>query len=585
MSTEKASPVFGSEILQMLWQCRRHFGFAFGFSIVINLLFLAPAIYMMQIYDRVLSSGNIETLLMLTVILGVALAVQSGLDVIRTKLLIAASVRIDRLIWPRVMAAMFEHCAVGGVGGRSQVVRDADTFRQFVTGTGFLSVLDLPWLPLYVFFIYVIHPLLAGFCLAVILVLVLLAVANHVVLRRPLSRTNNWTVRHYDSIEAVMRSTEAILAMGMDRAMLRHFARERANIVGWQSRASDLASAFAAWIKFVRMTAQSLVLGIGVWLAIDQQITGGAMFATLILFGRALAPVEQIVGSWRQFIAARDAYRRLQALLDAEPAPLSLPAMALPAPCGRLDVERVTFVPPGASGPEAAILKGLSFTVPAGAMVGIIGPSAAGKSTLARVVTGVYRPTGGGVRIDGADLAQWDRAALGGAIGYLPQDVDLFAGSVRQNIARFTDAAPEAVIAAALMAGVHELILRLPQGYDTELAPNGSSLSGGQRQRIGLARALFGGPTLLVLDEPNSNLDNVGEQALLGALAQMKARAATILIITHKPSLLANADALMVLRDGALEAYGPRQEVWSRYLHPSLLAGAPAAAAAEVKAS
>jgi PrtD family type I secretion system ABC transporter len=556
--------VFGSELLQVLWRCRKYFGFAFAFSVAINLLFLAPAIYMMQVYDRVLSSGNMETLLLLTLILSAALAVQSGLDLIRTKLLIAASVRIDRLIWPRVMAAMIEHCAIGGIGGRSQVIRDADSFRQFVTGTGFLSVLDLPWLPLYVFFIYVIHPILAVFCLFIIVILVLLALANDFVLRRPLSRTSYWSMRHYEGIEAVMRSTEAILAMGMDRAMLTHFERERANIMGWQSRASDLASTFSTWIKFVRMAAQSLILGVGVWLAIGQEISGGAMFATLILFGRALSPVEQVVSSWRQFVSAREAFRRLQTLLETMPP--RPPAMVLPEPTGRLAAERITFVPPHRSGPDAAILKGLTFAIPAGTMVGIIGPSAAGKSTLARVLTGVYRPSSGVVRIDGADLGQWDRSALGRSIGYLPQDVDLFAGTVRQNIARFTEASPEAVIEAATLAGVHDLILHLPQGYDTELAPNGSTLSGGQRQRIGLARAVFGNPKLVVLDEPNSNLDNVGEQALLNALAQMKARAATILIITHKPSLLAGADALMVMRDGMIESYGPRQEVSARYL-------------------
>ena len=568
----KAGSGSGNEILQVLAGCRTYYLYALLFSVGINLLFLAPTLYMMQVYDRVLNTGNMATLLMLSLILLAALVCQGVLEVLRAQLLVRASVRIERVFWTRVMKILLDRCAQAGNAGRSEAIRDLDTFRQFVTGTGFLSVLDVPWLPFYLLIIWMIHPLLLLASVGIALVLIVTALANEHMLRRPLAQAAYWSARNYEGTEAVLRNTEAILAMGMERAMLAHFEGERASILGWQSHASDISAVFAALTKFERMAAQSLMMAVGVWLACNQMISAGGMFAVLLLFGRALSPIEQVVGSWRQFVTAQGAYLRLNALLES--APVAPPPMPLMAPTGAISVERLVLAPPGTGTMDGAILKGLTFAIPAGQMVGVIGPSAAGKSSLARVLTGAWRPTAGTVRIDGADIRHWDRSELGQYVGYLPQDVDLFAGSVRQNIARFTEAPAEMVIDAAVRANVHDMILRLPRGYDTELTPSGGILSGGQRQRLGLARAIFGNPRLVVLDEPNSNLDHDGEQALLAALAGLKAQGVTVIVIAHKPSLLGSVDLLLVMRNGMIEGYGPRQEISAQYTKPKLVEAA-----------
>lgn len=564
-----------SELSQVLGKSRSAFIGAGVFSFFINLLMLVSPLYMLQIYDRVLASRNETTLWVLTFVAVALIVVYAVLETLRSRVLVRISGQMDGLLNARVFTALFKQAVRAPGGATAQALRDLDSVRDFLTGQGLFAFFDAPWMPLYLAAIFLIDPLLGWVATAGGVALFTLAVLTEVATRETLGQASVANMRAGHFVEVSLRNVEAIEAMGMVPAMLGRWQGRRSKMLQLQAIASDRAGVITAVSKFTRIVLQIAILGFGAYLVIHNHITAGLMIAASIMMGRALAPVEIAVGSWKHFLTARSAYDRLNNLLAAVPAKRDF--MHLPPPRGILQVEQAIVVPPGATVPA---LKGVSFTVAAGDIVGIIGPSAAGKSTLARLLVGVWLPYSGKVRIDGADIATWDRDRLGPHIGYLPQDVELFEGTIAENIARFGEVDADQVILAAQRAGVHELVLKLPAGYDTQIGPGGQTLSGGQRQRIGLARALYGDPVIIVLDEPNSNLDNDGEAALARTVADLKTRSRTTLVITHRPSLLASVDHIMVMREGMIEQFGPRDTILGQYLRPAAVPNtAPAVAA------
>jgi PrtD family type I secretion system ABC transporter len=546
------------ELSILLRSCSRYFLTAAIFSGAINLLYLAGPLYMLQVYDRVISSASEVTLVMLTIALLLTYIALAGLDAVRAKVLTRASIRLDQRIAARVMTAIIDRSASFG-GARSQLLRDFDTFRQFITGAGIHAIFDLPWAPIYIVVIFALHPFLGAFALVCSIVLVLMALLNERIVKPPLTESGEAASRNYSFTEMSLRNTEVLRAMGMTSGLLKRWGRDRNRMLDRQVAASDRAATMQSIIRFLRLTMQSLILGLGAYLVIERLATTGAMFAASILLGRALQPVEQIVGSWRNLVSARAAFLRVREVLAANPPHDA--GLTLPRPTGRLLVEGLTFVPPLSSKP---ILRGVSFDISPGEVLGIIGPSGAGKSTLARHIVGVLKPSAGAVRLDGADVAVWTKSTLGQYLGYLPQDIELFADSVAANISRFQDGEDKEAILAAQMAGVHEMILRLASGYDTQVGEGGAILSGGYRQRIGLARAVYGNPSMVVLDEPSSNLDSDGDAALADCILQLKKRGTTVVIISHRPSTLGVVDKILVLRDGVAEMFGSRNEIMSR---------------------
>ena len=518
---------------------------------------------MLQVYDRVISSGSQLTLLMLTLALLLAYASLAGLDVVRARVLTRASVRLDQRIAPRVITAIIDRSSLPG-GARSQFLRDFDSFRQFVTGAGIHALFDLPWAPIYVAVIFLLHPALGAFALGCSVLLVVMAVINEWLVRPPLSEANAASTRSYSFTEMSLRNTEVIRAMGMTSGFLGRWNRDRSRMLERQVVASDRAATMQSLIRLMRLTMQSLILGLGAYLVIERETTIGTMFAASILLGRGLQPVEQIVGSWRNLVSARAAYQRVQDLfLSSPPRPRNL---ELPRPIGQLSVEGLTVAVPGNAKP---LLRGVSFKLDPGEVLGVIGPSGAGKSTLARALVGVISPAAGAVRLDGADVSVWMRGSLGQHVGYLPQDIELFSDTVAGNIARFQSGVDAQAIDAARLAGVHELILRLPEGYDTAVGDGGAVLSGGYRQRLALARAVFGEPNFVVLDEPSSNLDSDGDLALTNCILQLKARKTTVVLVSHRPSTVAVVDKVLLLRDGAVEMFGSRAEVFGKLAQQS----------------
>lgn len=560
------------ELRQWLQACKGYFATAAMFSLAINLLYLAGPLYMMQVYDRVISSASQITLLMLTMVLLLGYAALAGLDAVRARVLTRASVRLDHQMAPRVMIAVIDRTARGG-STRSQLLRDFDTFRQFITGAGVHAVFDLPWAPIYILVIFALHPLLGAFALACCIMLILLALINELAVKSPLSEANEAASRNYLFTEMSLRNTEVVRAMGMTAGLLRRWGRDRIRMIERQVTASDRASTMQSLIRFSRLSMQSLILGVGAYLVIERLTTAGAMFAASILLGRALQPIEQIVGSWRGLVSARGAFVRLRELLTAHPPRES--GLTLPRPDGQLSVEGLSFAAPGTS---KAILRGVAFRIEPGEVLGIIGSSGAGKSTLARHLVGVQTPSAGAARLDGAEISAWIRSSLGQHLGYLPQDVELFADSIAANIGRFNEGDDDAILAAARLAGVHEMIVRLPEGYDTQVGEGGAILSGGYRQRIGLARAVYGDPSLVVLDEPSSNLDADGDAALAHCILQLKQRGTTVVLISHRPATIGVCDKILVLREGVVEMFGPRNEILSRLTRPVAVPSVQAAA-------
>ncbi len=569
--TIKTNP---DEVRRVLDACRRYFITALIFSFAINLLYLASPLYMLQVYDRVVPSASHVTLVMLSLVLLLALAALAGLDSVRARILARASIRLDHLLAGRVVTATMESAAHGGTV-RSQPLRDFDNFRQFITGSGIHAVFDLPWAPIYIGVIFMLHPWLGAFALVSAIVLVLMALLNEHLVRHPLSQASDAAARNYAFTDMSLRNAEVVQAMGMMPGLLNRWSRDRDHLLERQVVASDRAATTQSTIRFLRLAMQSLILGLGAYLVIERFATVGAMFAASILLGRALQPVEQIVGYWRNLMSARGAFRRVRELLKANP-PCD-PALELPRPAGRLSVEGLTYILPGTT---RSILRNINFRIEPGDVLGIIGPSGAGKSTLARQIVGVQLPSAGAVRLDGADVAPWPRESLGRHLGYLPQDIELFADTVAANISRFRNEADIKIIEAAQLAGVHEMILHLPRGYQTQIGEGGAVLSGGYRQRIALARAVYGNPSLVVLDEPSSNLDSDGDAALLNCIATLKKRGTTVVMISHRQNTLRTVDKLLVLRDGGIDVFGLRDEVIARIARPTPLRTVPAPAKA-----
>ncbi|WP_375665249.1 type I secretion system permease/ATPase [Stutzerimonas kunmingensis] len=546
-----------SDFKAALLVCKGGFISVGFFSLFINFLMLAPAFYMLQVYDRVIATGSHSTLLMLTLILTLLLVTMGGLEWVRSRIMVRLSTRLDLILGPRLYEASFKQAlASGGMQASAQPLSDLTGLRQFITGNGLFAFFDAPWLPIYLAVMFLFHPWFGWFAVGCALVLVALAYLNEHLTNAALLEANKQNLTATAFTQKNLRNAEVVDSMGMLGMLRERWQAMNHQVLALQGVASDRGGSIAALSKTFRLLVQSLILGLGAYLAIEQEITPGLMIAGSILLGRALAPIDQMIGAWKGFSAARGQYARLDALLKqvaAEPE-----RMSLPVPCGEVSAENLVVVPPGAQKP---VLAGLNFHVAAGDAVGIIGPSASGKSTLARALLGIWPAAQGKVRLDGADVFAWNREELGQHVGYLPQDVELFEGSINENIARFGPVDPVAVVEAARLAGVHELILKLPQGYDTVIGATGGGLSGGQRQRIGLARAVYRRPRLIVLDEPNSNLDDVGERALSEAIAKLRQAGCTLFVITHRTSVLNVLDKLMVLREGALAMFGPRDKV------------------------
>lgn len=567
-----------SELADVLFRLRRSFFALAAFSGVINVMMLTPAIYMLQVYDRALVSRNVTTLAMLTVLVIGLFLLMSTLEMIRTRVLIRMGNCLDMDLNRRIFSAAFERNLSRAGGNPAQALQDLAQVRQFLTGNGLFAFFDAPWTPIYLLVCYLIHPLLGLITLIGSLILVGLAYLTEKATQKPLAEANQAALSSASYANNNLRNAEVIEAMGMLPAIGKRWYQGHLRILQMQTLASDRAALISSTGRFVRITLQSVILGAGALLAIEGKITPGMMIACSILTGRALGPVEQVIAAWKQLLGCRSAWGRLNGLL--QDFPQRPPSMSLQQPLGMLAVENVVA---GAPGTSNSIVRGVSFSLVPGESLGIIGPSASGKSTLARLLVGVWPTQAGKVRLDGADIFTWNKAELGPWLGYLPQDVELFEGTIAENIARFAEVDSEAVIRAARSSGVHDMILRFPQGYDTRLAADGSPLSGGQKQRIALARALYGEPNLVVLDEPNANLDDVGEKALVDALAALKARGATVILISHRPNVLCAVDKVLMLRDGAVHMLGSRDEVFAALRKASVIPAATAAPLASVK--
>ncbi len=569
-----ASPSPPDEIRQALRQLRTALVTVAVFSGFLNLMMLAPSLYMMQVYDRVLGSRNETTLWVLTLLVLGAYAFMAALETIRAWVLVRVSARLDHLLGQRVLSATFERMLRQPGHGGTQALHDLTTLRQTLTGAGLLALLDAPWAPLYLLIIASFSTEVASFTLGGMVVLVAITWLNEKLAKSALDDAQKISMQSHRELQSHLQNAEVIEAMGMLESIQRRWHALHSQEMGQQARASDRAAVMGNATKLVRLAMQSLSLGLAALLVIEGHMTGGMMVAVSMLTSRALAPAEGLVGNWAQLALARSAYQRLQELLRSFPP--RPPTMSLPPPRGQVGLEGVVTAAPGS---RAAIIKQISFQIQPGDVVAVIGNSGAGKSTLARLLVGVWPALAGTVRLDGADLFRWSKSELGPYIGYLPQNIELFDGTVAENIARFGEVDPAKVVAAAQRVAFHDPILRMPQGYDTPIGPGGAALSGGQRQRIALARALYGDPVLVVLDEPNSNLDDLGEKALSDAIQDLSARGRTCVIITHRPSALAAANKLLVLRDGVVAAYGPRDEVLAALqARPLEVASAPTTA-------
>jgi len=549
--------------------CRFHFVSVGAFSGVANLLQLTVPLYMMLVFDRVLSSRSTDTLVFLTAIAIFALLVLAVLEGVRSLVMQRVSSWIELRAAPESFDRGLD-AQLRGLPYRMEALRDLATCRAYLGSPGALAVYDVPWVPVYIAVIFLLHPLLGFLALAGAVLLFGLTLLSELVTSRLLREANIAAQRTQARTEAMARNAEVIDSMGMGPAVLQRWREGTGSALPAQTRAGDRAAMILAATKFFRLAVQLGVLGAGAWLVLQQQLTPGASIAASIIMGRALAPVEQLIGGWRQLVQARQSYHRLQAFLRL---PRMRPTVTPPPPPrGRLTLERVTY---GFPGQQSPMIKGVTFHLDPGEALAVIGPSAAGKTTLIRLVIGTLPASTGAVRLDGADVFLWPREDFGKHVGYLPQAVELFDGTVFQNIARMGEATPEQVFEAARLAGCHEMILRLPRGYDTEIGEGGQHLSGGQRQMIGLARALFGNPKLIVLDEPNSNLDGESEAVLIQSLAKVKEAGATLVLVSHRPALVQGVDKVLVLRDGAAELFGPRAEVMKRLMGPARPAEVP----------
>ncbi len=537
------------ELRQALAASRSSFVSTGVFSFFINILMLAPILYMLEVYDRVLSSNSESTLLMLSLLLLFLFLVMGSLEWVRSQVLIVTGSRLEKMLGSRVFESLFgQTLASGGNVSTTQPLNDLLTLRQFLGGRALLTLFDSPWLPIYMALLFLFHPLLGTVGLIAAVILIGLAMANERATREHLKEANKLQIANNQDTQRNLRNSEVVQAMGMLPRLRERWQERQDELLGLQVKASQRGGVLATTSKTFRMMMQSVMLGLGAFLAIQGEISGGTVIAGSLLLGRALSPVDQMIASWKSFLSAREAYGRLHELLEAQPV-FDVP-MSLPPPQGEVRFEHSTVMPVGAKVP---ILKNIDLTIEPGTSVAVIGPSAAGKSTLVRAILGLHPTVHGSIRLDGAEISHWNREELGQHIGYLPQDVELLEGTVADNIARFGQIDPREVIAAATAGGVHEMILQLPDGYKTQIG--GNTLSAGQRQRIGLARALYGSPQLVVLDEPNSNLDTLGDRALAKAIKELKKRGSTVIVVTHRNNILELVDKILVLNNGELVAY------------------------------
>ncbi|MGA9322128.1 MAG: type I secretion system permease/ATPase [Xanthobacteraceae bacterium] len=561
-----------SELAAALRACRQAF-LAIGlFSGMSNILMLTGSLFMLEVYDRVLPSRSVPTLVALLILTAGLYAAQGFIDAIRSRILVRIGDSLDEAMSMRVYDAIVRlPLKIGTKGDGSQPMRDLDSVRGFLSGAGPSAFFDLPWLPIYLGVCFLFHTYIGLTALAGAVILVILTIVTEVQTRPPTRSATQFAVARNALLEASRRNAEAITAMGMVGRIARRWGDLNRNYVASTGQASDVVGGLGAASKVLRLLLQSSILAVGAWLVIHQESTPGIIIAGSILGARALAPVDLAIANWRGFIGARQSWERLSRLLGHLP-PRAEP-MPLQPPVKTLVVQNAAVCPPGE---QKIVSQDINFTLTSGKALGVIGPTASGKSSLARMLVGVWTPARGTVRLDGATFDQWSQEALGRHIGYLPQDVELFPGNVAQNIARFEDPPhPEAVLAAAQAAGVHELIVNLPDGYETKVGDHGSALSAGQAQRIALARALYRDPFLVVLDEPNSNLDAEGDEALTRAILGLRARGAIVIVVAHRPSAIAGVDYILVMAKGRQQQFGPKEEVLNRVTQPQ---GAPARA-------
>ena len=536
--------------------CRRVWVCVALFSACVNILILSVPLYMMQIYDRVLATRNVDTLLVLTVMVAVALLVLGLLDAVRNRITARVGGWLDQELAETALSGAVADALRAGGGVSAQGLRDLATVRGYVGSAAIMPLFDAPWAPIFLAIIFLIHPVLGWIGLGGAVVLFVCALVNDLATRKNLAAANDASARALNAADAAIRNADTIAAMGMLPNLIRRWQTMGVESRMMQDSAADLSGGIAATAKTIRFGLQVAILGVGAYLVLLHEMTAGSMIAAAIILARGLAPFEQLISTWRYFNGARSAYGRLRELVARTPDAGA--GTVLPRPTGRVDVEQARYVPPGAKDP---VIKQVNLRVRAGEMLGVVGPSGAGKTTLVRLIVGSLAPTSGHIRLDGAEVRTWPDADRGRYVGYLPQNVELFAGTVRDNIARLGDAEDDDVVAAAKLAGAHEMVLRLPDGYDTKIGAGGVPISGGQHQRIGLARAVFGNPALLVLDEPNAHLDADGEQAIVETMAKLRERGTTIILIAQRAGLMVQVDKLLVLTSGTMTAFGERDAV------------------------
>lgn len=548
-----------SELKSVILKSKRSFIFVGFFSFFINILMLTSPLYMLQLYDRVLTSRSEETLILLTLLILVLFITSALLEMVRSRILVRVGNKIDGLLSNRIFDSLFELANKSPGKASSLPLNDLTQVRQFLTGNGVFAFFDAPWIPIYIAVLFLFHPYFGYFAIFAAIILLLITIINEKVSKDKLKEASSLASQSTMYVDSSLRNSEIVHAMGMSNNIRNRWLKKYYGFLTFQTQASEEASIWSNLSKSLRMLFQSLILGLGGYLAIKMEVSAGMMIAGSIVMGRALAPLDLIIGSWKQFSSARTSYYRIESLLNEFPSKKE--NMDLPIPKGEILLESIVVIPPSGKLPS---IKGISMMINQGDVVGIIGPSGAGKSSLARAILGIWPLVSGKVRIDGADISQWDKQKLGKYIGYLPQDIELFEGTISENIARFGDIDSVKVIDAALKSGVHDMILRLPDGYDTKLGAGGHSLSGGQKQRIALARAIYDNPVFIVLDEPNSNLDDQGELSLVNAINKLKENMVTVVIITHRPSILQVTNKLAMLQSGILQIYGSTNEVLSK---------------------
>ncbi|MGM0614500.1 MAG: type I secretion system permease/ATPase [Pseudomonadota bacterium] len=553
-----------TDLQRALKACKGSFASVGFFSMFVNLLMLVPPMYMLQVYDRVLTTQSVDTLLMLTLVVVFFFAVMGGLELVRSRMLVRVGNRLDTTINERLYGAMFRRSLMVQSNQSAQPLNDLTSLRQFLTGNGLFAFFDAPWVPIYLGVLFLFHPWLGIFATCAGIILLTLAIANEKATKKLLAEASGEQIQAQNLANSNLRNAEVLHAMGMLPGIMGRWSKRHHEYLSKQSQASDRAGVLTNASKVLRLLFQSMILGLGAFLVLQGDMTPGMMIAGSIIMGRALAPIDQMIGGWKGFVSARGAYERLNELLTQIPGEEK--RMSLPSPQGDISVEGVAAAPPGV---RMATIRGINFRANKGEHIGIIGPSAAGKSTLARVLLGIWPSQVGDVRLDGGVITQYNRDEVGPYIGYLPQDIELFDGTVSENIARFGEVDAQKVVEAARKAGVHEMILELPNGYDTVISSTSGALSGGQRQRVGLARALYGNPVLVVLDEPNANLDDAGERALAKAIQQLKEEGTTLFVISHRTSILKNMDKLLVMKEGQISMFGPRDDVLAQFAKKS----------------